>query len=110
MEEMTSTGCRFVDCDFTGALLNASLHTDGAFTNCKFTGANLFVAKFENCKMVGSDFANAYMDGITLSGGDWAYTNLRHLNLSRQDLRGIRFTEADMQGCDLQRRICAGRI
>lgn len=36
-------------------------------------------------------------------GGDWSYTNLRHTNLSRQDLRGIRFTEADLMGCNLQK-------
>jgi fluoroquinolone resistance protein len=41
------------------------------------------------------------VDGITIDGGDWSYTNLRHANLSKQDLRGVRFFEADFTDTDL---------
>ena len=51
--------------------------------------------------MTGSDFAGAQMDGVSLVKGDWSYTNLRHTRLGKQDLRGIRFFEADLSECDL---------
>lgn len=101
LEEIETNGCRFIECDFRGAALNGSFHTETAFENCSFGGANLFVSKFTDCKMTGSDFSGAQLDGITLAGGDWSYTNFRHARLGKQDLRGIRFYEADLSDVDL---------
>lgn len=98
-----TTGSQFIDCDFTGAVLNGSIHTRSAFTNCRFTGVNLFAAIFEECKMVGTDFTNVLWDGITINGGDWSYTNLRHANFTRQDLRSVRFMEADLTESKLEK-------
>lgn len=81
--------------------MNGSFHTESAFENCTFSGANLFVSKFTSCKMTGSDFSGAQMDGVTLIQGDWSYTNLRHTKLGKQDLRGIRFYETDFSDTDL---------
>lgn len=103
MDEIMTTGCQFTHCDFSGAVMNASIHTNSAFTNCRFQHANLFIAKFEQCKMVGSDFAGTQLGGVTISGGDWSYTNLRNADLSKQNLRGIRFCEADLYGCNLEK-------
>lgn len=115
MEEIETSNCRFIECDFKGASMNGSIHRESAFENCLFGGANLFASKFTSCKMTGSDFSGAQMDGITLSQGDWSYTNLRHTRLGKQDLRGIRFfeadftdtdfTKADLRDCDLTRSI-----
>ncbi len=101
MDEIETSNCRFIECDFRGVTLNASSHTESAFENCTFGGANLFVSKFTSCKMTGSDFSGAQMDGISMIGGDWSYTNLRHIKLGKQDLRGIRFHEVDFSDTDL---------
>lgn len=103
LEEITSSNCRFIECDFRGALLNGSIHKESAFENCSFNGANLFVSKFEECKMTGSDFTGSTMDGITILQGDWSYTNLRHSRLVRQDLCGIKFHETDFSGANLEK-------
>jgi uncharacterized protein YjbI with pentapeptide repeats len=103
MEEIETSHCRFIECDFKGALMNGSIHTESAFENCMFRGANLFASKFTACKMTGSDFSDAQLDGITLVKGDWSYTNLRHTRLGKQDLRGIRFFEADLAESDLSK-------
>ncbi|MGO4106336.1 pentapeptide repeat-containing protein [Paenibacillus sp. YAF4_2] len=103
LEELISMNCRFIECDFRGALLNGSIHKESAFDNCNFNGANLFVAKFEACKMTGSDFSGSTLDGISIIQGDWSYTNLRHSNLVKQDLCGIKFHEADLSGANLEK-------
>ena len=103
LEEIMTKNCRFIDCKFQGASLNGSIHAESAFENCNFSEANLFVSKFENCKMTGSDFSNSNMDGITILLGDWSYTNLRHTRLARQDLRGVRFYEADFSEANLEK-------
>ncbi len=53
--------------------------------------------------MTGSDFSGASLDGITIDGGDWSYTNLRLARLAKQNLRGIKFHEADLSGADLDK-------
>jgi fluoroquinolone resistance protein len=103
MEEITTSSCRFIECNFKGASLNASVHTETAFENCNFNEANLYVSKFTACKMTGSDFSGAQMDGISLLQGDWSYTNLRHTKLTKQDLRGVRFYEADLSDANLEK-------
>jgi uncharacterized protein YjbI with pentapeptide repeats len=103
MKELVTHGCTFADCDFTGAMLQASTHTNSAFLNGLFRSANLFTARFTECKLTGSGFEEANLTGVAISGGDWSYVNLRGHNISHQDLRGVKFREADLYRCNLER-------
>ena len=43
------------------------------------------------------------MDGVTIEKGDWSCTSLRQANLSKQSMRGVRFVEADLYDCNLEK-------
>ncbi|MGH3666508.1 MAG: pentapeptide repeat-containing protein, partial [Egibacteraceae bacterium] len=104
MDELTTCGCPFDGCDFTAAQLAASDHQTTAFTNCRFAMANLATVRFAGCKLTGSDLAGTRLLGLTVAGGDWTWVNLRAVELSKRDLRGLRLCGADL----VENGTCAG--
>lgn len=105
--EWETAGETFEECDFSGARLNASVHTGSAFLRCVFRRTNLFDARFVACKMTGSVFESAELRPLHVEGGDWSYVRLRGADLRDVSLRGVRlaeadFTEADLTGVDLR--------
>ncbi|MCS1351978.1 pentapeptide repeat-containing protein [Mechercharimyces sp. CAU 1602] len=101
LDEWETEGCHFMNCDFRGSYFNASRHLRSSFTNCLFDSTNLFGVEWNECKLVGSDLSGAKLEGMTVIRGDWSFTNLRHANLARQSLQGVRLVEADLYEADL---------
>lgn len=103
LDDVTTHNCVFTQCDFAGARFNGSEHQRSAFLNCKFRKANLFLCRFDGCKLTGTSFEEAKLDGMIVQGGDWSYVNLRHHSLKELDLQGVRFAEAELYGCNLEK-------
>ena len=119
--EWDTEGCVFEECDFSGARLNASVHTSSAFLRCTFRRTSFFGAEFHGCKLTGSVF----LDGcellpLTVVGGDWSYVSLRSQDLHAVVLDGVRLQEADLsmsdltkaslRGCDLRHARLRGAV
>jgi fluoroquinolone resistance protein len=91
----------FEDVDFSGARLNASVHTGTAFLRCTFRRSNLFDAAFVGCKLSGSVFEQAELRPLRVEGGDWSYVRLRGADLRGVSFHGLRLAEADLTDADL---------
>lgn len=103
MTELVNEGSTFEECTFAGVRLNASVHSDAAFTSCTFTRSVLFDARFERCKMVGSTFDRCTFDALVVDGGNWGF-----VDLARADLRSARFTGTRLREADLTGARCHG--
>ncbi|WP_052807240.1 pentapeptide repeat-containing protein [Risungbinella massiliensis] len=101
LSEIQTIRCHFEQCNFRGAGLGSSVHKYSSFLNCDFDESNLFLAQFQETKMTGSSFLGANLAGMTIKGGDWSYTNFRNQKLSKMDLRGSIWREADLYSVDL---------
>lgn len=101
LEELTTSGCVFEDCDLSGVSLNASVHEDSAFLRCRFRKASLFGATLRGCKLTGSVFESSVLRPLTVEGGDWSYVSLRGQSLAGVGLAGVRLREADLSDADL---------
>lgn len=108
LDELTTYGCVFEDCDLSGVSLNASAHEDTAFLRCRFRRASLFGATLRRCKLTGSVFESAVLRPLTVEGGDWSYVSLRGQSLAGVRLAGVRLREADLSGADLTGADLAG--
>lgn len=103
MTELVDDGSTFEECTFAGVRLNASVHTDAAFTSCTFTRCVFFDARFVRCKMVGSTFDRCTFDALVVEGGNWGF-----VSLARADLRSARFTGTRLREADLTGARCHG--
>lgn len=95
-------GCRFLDCDFTGASFNGATVKDSFFAACEWRWARFFGAALIDLKMVGNTLEQADLAGIIIRGGDWSSTRMRYQNLARQDFSGMQWRDADFYGADLR--------
>lgn len=101
MTEMTSTGAVFEECTFREVELNASTHTDTAFTNCNFVRCSFFGTTFTRCKLMGSVFDRCRFGAFTATGGDWSFVGLPKAELKGATFRELRMREADLAGARL---------
>lgn len=101
LDELTTYGCVFEDCDLSGVSLTASVHEDTAFLRCRFRKASLFGATLRRCKLTGSVFESAVLRPLTVDGGDWSYVSLRGQSLAGLRLAGVRLREADLTDADI---------
>lgn len=103
LTETTSAGATFEECDFSGARLNASVHTRSSFLRCRFRRTSLFGVELVGCRLTGSVFeGRCVLRPVTVTdGGDWSFVTLRQQDLAAQRLDGVRLREADLSGADL---------
>jgi len=102
MTEVQSTGAVFDGCTFRNVKLNASVHTDTAFSNCTFNGVTFFDVRLERCKLIGSVFDRCSFEIMRVDGGNWSFVELPAADLRSATLRGVRLREADLTGAKLE--------
>lgn len=110
--------CRFLDCDFSNADLNALKFVDCVFEGCNLSMAKLGMTafrnvKFSNCKLLGLHFENCNPLGLSvsfencnLSLSSFYRTRLKKMIFKNLKLHDVDFTESDLSGsvfedCDL---------
>lgn len=96
LRELVSTGATFDGCSFRAVELNASEHTDTAFTGCRFFRSSLFGASFKGCKLVGTTFDGCDWSAVHVEGGNWSFVGLAKADLRKATITGARMREADL--------------
>ena len=110
--------CRFVDCDFSGAVFEQVRWTGCDFSNCRFGGSVWRQASVSGCKGDGGQFTGSRWRDCALTDSSLCYANfsqsrwrntrlegcrLRRAVLAQADVSGLLPRRVDFQGADFFR-------
>jgi len=103
----------FMNTDFSGANLGASMTAGASFTNCNFTGATLSKSNLENAVFRDCNFTDAYFLEAKLAGIELSNSNLQKAIFLERDLSGANFSGSDITNgtflnCDLSQSDFSG--
>jgi uncharacterized protein YjbI with pentapeptide repeats/energy-coupling factor transporter ATP-binding protein EcfA2 len=87
---------------FVDANLEQANFTQAHLPDARFEGSNLTAAVFRDAVLLHADFTGSIIKGADFSGADLTRSILAGLCLRESHWDGARFTEADMEACDLE--------
>lgn len=101
-------GCRFVDCDWSGACLEEVVSEHCDWTACRLTGSRLHRCHWSDCKGVGTQWARSVISesNITdcnLSGGNFTSSNFRQVTFLQTNLSGALLSQCRWKGLSFTR-------
>ncbi|MBN1274072.1 MAG: pentapeptide repeat-containing protein [Candidatus Aminicenantes bacterium] len=102
LSAMNLAGCSAKKSDLTGARLEASILSEGEFSEARLTSACIADAEAVNTRFSGSDLRNADLKGAFLNGADFSGADLRGTDLSLSSLQGATLDGAAVEGADFR--------